>query len=329
MLAFESMPVESRPYKLRRAIPSPYYTCAPGIYAIVNRGNGKVYIGSAVRLNHRWTEHRCNLEDGEHHSRYLQRAFNKTPDAFEVEVIEELPNADKQKLLSREQFWMDFYRSYLPEHGYNISPNASSCQGIKRSPEFLEKISAAKRGKKYTPERMLAHMNRRRSTKLRSFTPEQREQCRQRKLGKPNSPEARRKISEWHQKYQIFAKPVLQYSMEGHFIKKFDSVKDAEIACGCKSGNSNIYRSCDERSRSSLGFVWRYFTGEIAQSITVRPKGGPKRGVVKSSIDGIDLVVYRTIRDAAKSVGLSDCPIRRACEHNVPKKGFLWRFSNA
>src|SRR6185295_6329370 len=39
--------------------------------------------------------------------------------------------------VEREQFWINFFRSYIPENGYNISPTASSCAGLKQRPEVV------------------------------------------------------------------------------------------------------------------------------------------------------------------------------------------------
>ena len=47
------------------------------VYAIENLLNGKRYIGSSFRVRKRWNEHRRDLRSGKHHSRALQRAWNK------------------------------------------------------------------------------------------------------------------------------------------------------------------------------------------------------------------------------------------------------------
>ena len=42
------------------------------IYGIRHIASGRIYVGSAVRTNARWRQHRSQLQRGTHHSRYLQ-----------------------------------------------------------------------------------------------------------------------------------------------------------------------------------------------------------------------------------------------------------------
>jgi hypothetical protein len=51
-------------------------------------------------------------------------------------------------LLSREQHFLDLYKSYLPENGYNLCPIANSMLGYKYSDEQKIKMSENRRGKK-------------------------------------------------------------------------------------------------------------------------------------------------------------------------------------
>ena len=47
------------------------------IYGIRHIASGRIYVGSAVRTNARWRQHRSQLQRGTHHSRYLQAAWSK------------------------------------------------------------------------------------------------------------------------------------------------------------------------------------------------------------------------------------------------------------
>jgi group I intron endonuclease len=48
-----------------------------GIYKIINKINGKYYIGSAVNIKERFTRHIRELKQNKHHNINLQRAWNK------------------------------------------------------------------------------------------------------------------------------------------------------------------------------------------------------------------------------------------------------------
>lgn len=115
-----------------------------GIYEIVNRANGKRYIGSAKSFARRWAVHRCNLRKGKHHSTYLQSAWNKYGEAnFEFRILN---TCDVSELVAAEQEAIDTIR---PE--YNMSPTAGSTIGVEFSPERRAKISAALKGRKRDP----------------------------------------------------------------------------------------------------------------------------------------------------------------------------------
>lgn len=112
-----------------------------GIYEIVNLVNGKRYVGSAKNFVQRWYIHRRALVAGKHHSRHLQRAWNKHgSDAFEFREIEV---CEPQDLIEREQQALDRIR---PE--YNVATVAGSTLGVKYTDQGRANISAALKGKR-------------------------------------------------------------------------------------------------------------------------------------------------------------------------------------
>jgi group I intron endonuclease len=145
---------------------------ASAIYAIVNQVTRDMYVGSAVAVNRRWNAHRCNLRAGKHHCKHLQNAHRKYGEsAFDWEIVEFVE--DKNSLLAREQFWIDFFQPV-----YNKRAIANSCLGVKRSEESRLRMSLAQLGRKQSPETRA-----KRSAAL---------------AGKPRSAEVRAKISAAH-----------------------------------------------------------------------------------------------------------------------------------
>ena len=47
------------------------------LYQILNKVDGKFYLGTTCDIDRRWKEHKRSLSQGTHHSIYLQRAWNK------------------------------------------------------------------------------------------------------------------------------------------------------------------------------------------------------------------------------------------------------------
>lgn len=116
-----------------------------GIYQIRNIVNNKVYIGSAIDVKGRWDRHKSLLNRNKHHSKHLQFAWNKYgEDNFVFEIIEKVK--DSNKLIEREQYWLDKTQSYKDYNGYNISIMAGSQLGFKHTEKSIKKMCLNHKG---------------------------------------------------------------------------------------------------------------------------------------------------------------------------------------
>lgn len=112
-----------------------------GIYKILNKINGKFYIGSAINLENRWREHKYHLNRDSHKNQHLQNSWiNYGEIAFEFIVLEYVE--DKNKLIQTEQSYLD---GLSPT--YNMAQTAGSRAGVPMSEEAKAKIGAANKGK--------------------------------------------------------------------------------------------------------------------------------------------------------------------------------------
>ena len=99
-----------------------------GVYCICNIINNKKYIGSSKNIKHRIGDHFSQLRNNIHHNTHLQHAWNKYgKDCFEWIVIERT-SSNKNVLFEFEQKWMDYYKSYDTNLGYNILTFAYNLQ---------------------------------------------------------------------------------------------------------------------------------------------------------------------------------------------------------
>lgn len=91
-----------------------------GIYAIRNKINGKLYIGSSNSVHYRWKQqHRPRLCNNTHYNKHLQHAWNKYGEnAFELQIIEECAES---LLAGREGYWIEHHKSWDRQHGYNLN----------------------------------------------------------------------------------------------------------------------------------------------------------------------------------------------------------------
>lgn len=109
--------------------------------------NNKIYIGSAVDFYLRFKKHISDLRRDKHDNKHLQRAWNKYGENnFKFEIVEIIN--DKNKLIEREQYYMDSLNVCDKNIGYNISPTANSRLGVKVSQETLIKMSNSQKGLK-------------------------------------------------------------------------------------------------------------------------------------------------------------------------------------
>lgn len=113
-----------------------------GVYKIINIVNNKVYIGSTadkLGFKHRWKCHLVALRANKHCNTYLQRAFNKySEESFKFEILEICSKEDCIKL---EQHYLDLFKSYEIDVGYNLCKTAGNTLGRKHSEETKIKIA--------------------------------------------------------------------------------------------------------------------------------------------------------------------------------------------
>jgi group I intron endonuclease len=198
-----------------------------GIYQILNKVNGKSYVGSAVDIEKRWIVHRSNFNNNKREHPYLHNAWDKYgEEAFQFNVLEYVQNP--QWLIEIEQYWIDFLETANPLFGYNACPIAGNNMGLKLREETKIKIGMAHKGKIVSEEtrKKLSDANKGRNNWLgkklsekhkqslsaaakgRKHTEETKKKLRERskgnknakgnksRLGKPHTEEAKKKISE-------------------------------------------------------------------------------------------------------------------------------------
>ena len=203
------------------------YPTEPVIYRIVNMVNNKCYVGQTTCFRKRVNQHFRALKNNKHCSIYLQNSFNKHGiDSYYVEILEIV---SKETICDREIYWIEYYKSYDKELGYNILVNAPSPWYGKRSEKHCKNISNALTGKTLSEEHKLNI-----SKAL---------------YGMP------KKRSNTKNNYTHYKK-VLQLDKNLNLINEFKSTKLAAI--NTSIGESSIRNNLCGLSNSSGGFIWKY-----------------------------------------------------------------------
>lgn len=193
------------------------------IYQIVNKIDGKFYLGSAKNLTRRKARHLKLLRRGQHHSRYLQNAWNKYGEEnFEFVVLQKV---EPEKVY---EFENQLIQSLKP--AYNMMMCVFSHIGIKRSKETCKKISEALTGK--------------------SLSEEHKEKVRQANLGKKQS-----KTTVEKRMKNIY-QPISAYHKDtGEFFREFESATHAAEELGIS--RMCIYEVINGRKKSYKNLVWK------------------------------------------------------------------------
>jgi group I intron endonuclease len=118
--------------------------CKSGIYQIILKSDNRSYIGSAVDIKRRWSNHITASKRTKTKQVIAMAIAKYGADSFKWKVLE---HCEIPFLLKREQYWLDTIRPFADENnGFNIRKIADSNFGITRSIESRLKQSKTMSG---------------------------------------------------------------------------------------------------------------------------------------------------------------------------------------
>jgi len=241
------------------------------IYKITNKITNDFYVGSAVNFNNRKWGHISSLRKNKHKNIFVQNSWNKYgEDAFIFEVIEVVDR--KENLIIREQHWIDELQPT-----FNFAKIAGSPLGVKHTEESRKNMSSAHKGQtkeerghkddcvcpickimmgndspRYIPreERIcvcgcgilfICMVN----SKKKFISGHNKSQ-----LGK------KRTIDAIEKQRKKILKPILQYDINGNFIREWEG----SIMAGKELNidKSGICACLKEKTKTSGKYIWKY-----------------------------------------------------------------------
>jgi group I intron endonuclease len=197
--------------------------------------NGKIYIGKTFNINKRKSDYKCLHCKGQkilYHS-LLKYGFEN----HEFEILKEglFTNEELSKL---ECYYIIHFNSFVKWNklGMNLTLGGEGCNLIHHSQKTKDKISKTKKGSPKTVAQINATKNR---------------------VGRkiPKSQDWIRNNAEG------IKKPILQFSLDGEFIKEWKSAMDVELELGL--GRKNISCNLRNKTLSAFGFIWRFKNEKI------------------------------------------------------------------
>jgi len=114
-----------------------------GIYQIINKLDGKVYVGSAKGFKQRYTQHINSLNKGTHHNKHLQAAFIRDgSDAFEFHILEVVVGEQADRLLVEQKRLDSYQESWELCYNFKQQTIASSRTCFSKDPEKTKKLQS-------------------------------------------------------------------------------------------------------------------------------------------------------------------------------------------
>ena len=128
------------------------------------------------------------------------------------------------------------------------------------------------------------------------------------------------------------AKAVLQYSLDGQFIKEWSCIATVERKIGIN--DATISQCCKLHIKSAGGFQWRYKTKDYP--LQIKPANNYYKPVEQYSRKGEFIKEWNTLKEAAESfpkTSKNPCyniqELARICKQRASVFGFQWKYKDS
>lgn len=242
------------------------------IYGIFNLKNGKKYIGSTTNFSRRKATHLRLLNANKHHSKHLQYAWNNSSSVdFAFIILEKIDNLEN--LFEREQYWIDYYKSYNNKYGYNCSKIVNQPEPTKKEIwQFnldgtkLNKWNSIKEAADFynLDSSGISKCSRGKYRYYGGFIWSIYEELDKKRINLANSSIKRSTLSK--KKMSISAKnrkdrlkPILQFDILNNFIREWNSTSEV-ILTNNYSSSGSISECLHNKRKTAFGYIWKFKT---------------------------------------------------------------------
>lgn len=282
-----------------------------GIYKITNTQNGKVYIGQAVDMLTRWRQH-CNEAYNENSIAYeckFYRAIRKYGvQNFTFQMIE---FCDVDKLNEREIFYIEKFDSYSSGYNMTVGGQDFSCTTARAIDQYdldgnliktYKSIADARREVSGKIDRVLSGEARTASGFYFSY----------------HGDGFNLRNTKPH------GSAVCQYSLDGEFIKKYNTIKEAID----ETGLTGISYACRKHTKAG-DWLWVYDGENVIPYEFPKYAHSSNRGVDMFSKSGEYIRSFISIGEAERCTDTPQSNIVSCCKCKVKSAGgYKWKYSD-
>lgn len=278
------------------------------IYLATNKINGKVYVGKTkYTIAIRWSQHKCEAKRLIPNVYFIRALYKYGPENFEVIELEECNN---DLLNERERYYITLYNSNNKEKGYNSTYGGDGAN--KYIADDIYKLWED--GFTLTEiNQILGCCTQTASTTLKGF-------------GITESDIRSRATSKFSENRK---KPILQYDLNGIFIKRYDCIQDVVKETGFSA--TNIREVCNHKKYISNGYIWCHEDEPktIYELIAEIPTAKTKRPIEQYTLNGELITTFNSITEAAQSLGIHRSSIENALTNKSYNcQGYLWKYQD-
>ena len=220
------------------------------IYILTDENNQPRYVGKSDNPNRRLKDHIYEAKRSDsksHRVNWINSMLTKNLKP-NVVIIDEVPNEEWE-------FWENFWIEQFKQRNFDLTNGSIGGFGFTKG-HFVSKETKEK-------HRLAALGNKNKLGK--KCSKESIEKMSKSHLGKTLSEETKAKMSKSRMglgkgkiisqaQIEILSKKVLQYDLQGNFIKEYSSAVEAKL----ETGASHISCVCIGRRKSSGGYFWKF-----------------------------------------------------------------------
>ena len=281
------------------------------IYKATSITTGKIYIGQSCQtLEKRMLQHLSRATTNYDPNNHFHNAIRKYGFSdFVFQVIEDNIISD-EVLNEREKYWIEYYNSYYD--GYNSTLGGDV--GLRR--DDLVIVALFHEG--YTTKEICEMTGYNRSTIYNSY----KANGLQEENNKRKNEQTRLRCSE----------RVEQYSLDGKYIKTYESATAAGQELGNQSAISGVCRQ-EQSALSAYGYLFKYENDprNISEWVNRYNKkkqaGKPKKKIIQKDKNKKEIAIYQSAADAARALNLKDkSNICAAARKGNLAYGYYWEY---